>query len=71
MSYGGKSGRSVEESGGGAERATETKYEQMYENELDPFKEFDSRELAFFLSDTVGGRFKTSYLHTSYSSDGC
>lgn len=50
MSYGGKIGRSGEESGagGGAERATETKYEQMYENELDPFKEFDSRELVFF-----------------------
>lgn len=52
MSYGGKGGRSEEEGGGGggAERATESKYEQMYENELDPFKEFDSRELAFFSS---------------------
>ncbi|CAM9291027.1 unnamed protein product [Laminaria digitata] len=51
MSYGGKGGRSEEESGGGsggAERATESKYEQMYENELDPFKEFDSRKLAFY-----------------------
>ena len=47
MSYGGKGGRSEEESGG-AERATESKYEKMYEDELDPFKEFDSRELAFF-----------------------
>ena len=49
MSYGGKGGRFEEEGGGSgsAERATEGKYEQLYENELDPFKEFDSRELAF------------------------
>lgn len=62
MSYGGKGGRSEEESGGSgsAERATEGKYEQMYENELDPFKEFDSRELAFLFSDTVGMRFKAA-----------
>ena len=54
MSYGGKGGRSEEESGG-AERATESKYEKMYEDELDPFKEFDSRELAFFFRTPAAG----------------
>lgn len=51
MSYGGKGGGgSVEDGnaggGGDAERDTEKKYEMLYEAELDPFKEFDSRKSA-------------------------
>ena len=47
MSYGGKAGGLGDGGGGGGgggERDTESKYEQLYEADLDPFKEFDSRE---------------------------
>lgn len=43
MSYGGKGG-GLDGGGGDAERATEAKYEKLYEDDLDPFKEFDSRK---------------------------
>lgn len=39
-----------------AERATESKYEKIYEDELDPFKEFDSsksNELGWSISERV------------------
>lgn len=52
MSYGGKDKRGaseVEYSKGGSrdrevERSTESKYDRLYEDELDPFKEFDCRK---------------------------
>lgn len=50
MSYGGK-GQGMEGGGLGggvgdsaAERSTESKYSKLYEEDLDPFREFDSRE---------------------------
>lgn len=43
MSYGGKGGR-LDDGGGDGEGDTESKYERLYEEDLDPFKEFDSRE---------------------------
>lgn len=42
MSYGSKGGGGLK--GEEAERITESKYERIYEDGLDPFKEFDSRE---------------------------
>lgn len=44
MSYGGKGG-GVEGGGADGEWETESKYEKLYEADLDPFKEFDSRKL--------------------------
>ncbi|CAM9923058.1 unnamed protein product, partial [Ectocarpus sp. 4 AP-2014] len=45
MSYGGKGGGGgSEDAGGDGERETESKYERLYEADLDPFKEFDSRK---------------------------
>lgn len=45
MSYSGKGGGGLNDGGGGdAEQDTESKYERLYEEDLDPFKEFDSRE---------------------------
>ncbi|CAN0188592.1 unnamed protein product, partial [Ectocarpus sp. 8 AP-2014] len=49
MSYGGKGGGGgggggLEDAGGDGERETESKYERLYEADLDPFKEFDSQE---------------------------
>lgn len=45
MSYGGKGGGGgLEDAGGDGERETESKYERLYEADLDPFKEFDSRK---------------------------
>eukprot|EP00903_Cladosiphon_okamuranus_P006725 g6562.t1 len=43
MTYGGKGG-GLNDGGGDAERDTESKYERLYEEDLDPFKEFDSQE---------------------------
>lgn len=48
MSYGGKGG-GLEGGGGDGERETESKYEGLYEADLDPFKEFDSRECGCWL----------------------
>lgn len=43
MSYGGKGG-GLEGAGGDGEQETESKYREVYEADLDPFKEFDSRK---------------------------
>lgn len=50
MSYGGKGG-GLDDGGGDGERGTESKYEKLYEADLDPFKEFDFREclVCFFV----------------------
>ena len=45
MSYGSKGCDDPTFSGGeGADGATERKYKRLYEDGLDPFREFDSRE---------------------------
>lgn len=43
MSYGGK-GSDDPDVSSEASRGTERKYERLYEDGLDPFREFDSRE---------------------------
>lgn len=43
MSYGGKGGDDPDVSSE-ANRRTERKYERLYEDGLDPFREFDSRK---------------------------
>lgn len=55
MSYG-ERGFSSEAGWGGstaAERATERKYEKLYEDGIDPFKEFDSRKLLGLISSIM------------------
>lgn len=49
MSYGGKGGGGLGDGGGDGERDTESKYERLYEADLDPFKEFDSRECGWLV----------------------
>lgn len=68
MSYGGKGGGvSLEDGGGGhAERDTEKKYEMLYEADLDPFKEFDSRE-----SVSCPEHVHRSWLHCAFLTPRC
>lgn len=44
MNYGDKGSGSDGAAGTAAEQLTESKYRQLYEEDMDPFKEFDSRK---------------------------